>query len=164
MAFVPTKHGDAGLLRRLGALVYDALLVIALLMVTTALFLPLTRGEAITPGSSGWLEYLYQVALLVVIVGFFGIFWTRGGQTLGMMAWRLKVLREDGGALTWTDTVKRLAAAWLSAAVLGLGYLWVLVDAQHRAWHDRLSHTRVVSIPKEKKNSIKAAAQDASVD
>jgi len=146
-----TEQGDAGLLRRLGALVYDALLVAALMMVTTALFLPLTRGEAITPGSSGWLEYLYQATLLAVIVGFFGIFWTRGGQTLGMMAWRLKVLREDGRALNWKDAVKRLAAAWLSAAVLGLGYLWILVDARRRTWHDRLSHTRVVLIPGKKK-------------
>jgi uncharacterized RDD family membrane protein YckC len=81
-------------------------------------------------------------------VVFYGAFWTRGGQTLGMASWRLKVEREDGARLTWADTVKRLGAAVLSWLPLGLGYFWILVDRDRRAWHDRLSRTRVVVVPK----------------
>jgi len=138
----------AGLLRRLGALLYDGLLLLAVLMIATALFLPLTGGEAIDPRANPLLEWVYRTVLLLLIVGFFGVFWTRRGQTLGMASWRLRVEREDGALLTWADTVRRLAAAVLAWLPLGLGYLWILVDADRRAWHDRLSGTRVVVVPK----------------
>jgi uncharacterized RDD family membrane protein YckC len=138
----------AGLLRRLGAMLYDGLLLLAVLMVATALFLTLTGGEAVDPARNPVLELVYRAVLLLLIVGFFGLFWTRRGQTLGMASWRLRVEREDGGLLTWTDTVRRLGGALLSLLPCGLGFLWVLVDPQQRAWHDRLSGTRVVVLPK----------------
>jgi len=139
---------SASLLRRLGALLYDGLLLIATLMIATALFLPFTGGEAVDPHRNPLLEWIYRALLLLVIVGFFGLSWTRSGQTLGMAAWRLRLEREDGGRLSWADSVRRLAAAALSWLPLGLGYLWVLVDADRCAWHDRLSRTRVVVLPK----------------
>jgi uncharacterized RDD family membrane protein YckC len=138
----------AGLLRRLGAMLYDGLLLLALLMVATGLFLPFTGGEAISPREDPVLEFVYRAVLVVLTVGFFGIFWTRRGQTLGMASWRVRVEREDGALLDWGDTVRRLAAALLSWLPLGLGFLWVLFDPQRRAWHDRLSRTRVVVVPK----------------
>jgi uncharacterized RDD family membrane protein YckC len=138
----------AGLLRRLGAMLYDGLLLLAVLMVATGLFLPLTGGEAISPRDHPALEFVYRAVLVVLTVGFFGIFWTRRGQTLGMASWRVRVEREDGALLDWGDTVRRLAAALLSWLPLGLGFLWVLFDPQRRAWHDRLSRTRVVVVPK----------------
>lgn len=140
----------AGLLRRLGALLYDTLLVLAVLMAVTLLFLPLTGGEAITPAQSGALETVYQLVLLVLIVAFFGWFWVNRGQTLGMAAWRLRIERDDGGPLTWTDSLKRLGAACLSWLPGGLGFLWVLLDRDRLAWHDRLSRTRLVVEPKKK--------------
>jgi len=138
----------AGLLRRLGAMLYDGLLVLALLMVVTALLLPLTGGEAIGLHRHPVLEYAYRLALLAVVVGFNGLFWTRSGQTLGMASWRLRVEREDGRLLGWSDVLRRLAWVVVSLLPLGLGYLWVLFDAQSRTWHDRLSHTRVVVLPR----------------
>lgn len=138
----------AGLLRRLGAMLYDGLLLLAVLMVATGLFLPLTGGEAISPREHPALEFVYRAVLVVLTVGFFGIFWTRRGQTLGMASWRVRVEREDGALLDWGDTLRRLAAALLSWLPLGLGFLWVLIDPQRRAWHDRLSRTRVVVVPK----------------
>lgn len=138
----------ASLLRRLGAMFYDGLLLLALLMLATGLFLTLTGGEAISPTENPWLELVYRAVLLLLTVGFFGIFWTQRGQTLGMASWRVQVEREDGGQLTWGDTVRRLAAALLSWLPLGLGFLWILVDPGRRAWHDRLSRTRVVVVPK----------------
>jgi uncharacterized RDD family membrane protein YckC len=137
-----------GLLRRLAAVLYDSLLLLALLMVATALFLPFTGGEAIDPRRNPVIEWVYRAVLLLMTIGFFGIFWTKRGQTLGMASWRLRVEREDGGTLGWGDTVRRLAAALLSWLPLGLGWLWILVDPEHRAWHDRLSRTRVVLVEK----------------
>jgi uncharacterized RDD family membrane protein YckC len=138
----------ASLLRRIGAMIYDALLLVALLMVVTALMLVATGGEAISGATRPALEWLYRAVLLVALVGFFGVFWTRGGQTLGMAAWHIRVERLDGSRLSWRDVVVRLGAAALSWLPAGLGFLWVLVDRDGRAWHDRLSGTRVVHLPK----------------
>jgi uncharacterized RDD family membrane protein YckC len=138
----------AGLLRRLGALTYDALLLTAVLMAVTALFLPLTGGAAVTGRNHPLLEWLYRGVLAAATVAYFGAFWTRRGQTLGMTAWRLRVEREDGGLLTWGDTLRRLAAAVLSLVPAGLGWWWILVDPGRRAWHDRLSRTRVILLPR----------------
>lgn len=138
----------AGLLRRLGALLYDTLLIVALMMIATALFLPLTGGEAVSAETHPTLTVVYQLVLLSLLVAFYGYFWTRGGQTLGMAAWRLRVEREDHGLLTWPDTLRRLAWAAVSLLCAGAGLLWVVVDRERRAWHDRLSRTRVVVVPK----------------
>lgn len=139
----------AGLLRRLGAMLYDGLLLLAVLMVATALFLPLTGGEAVDPEKNPVLEWLYRGVLGALIVGFFGLFWTRRGQTLGMASWRLRVEREDGALLGWADVLRRLAWAVVSLLPLGLGLLWIMLDPQRRAWHDRLSGTRVVVLPRD---------------
>ena len=138
----------AGLMRRLAAMLYDTLLLAAIAMVATGLLLPLTGGKAITAESHPALGAAYRALLLGIVFAFYGLFWTRRGQTLGMQSWRLRVEREDGGLLGWNDVLRRLAAALLSLLPLGLGWLWVLFDPGKRAWHDRLSGTRVVLVPK----------------
>ncbi|NJD30501.1 MAG: RDD family protein [Gammaproteobacteria bacterium] len=143
----------AGFLRRLAAIFYDSLLLAAVLMVGTALFLPLTGGEAITTGHHPVLAAVYRVVLAALVVLFFGAFWTRRGQTLGMASWRLRVEREDGRLLTWGDSIRRLGAAVLSLVPCGLGFLWILFDPERCAWHDRLSRTRVVVLPKASRGS-----------
>lgn len=139
---------SAGLLRRLGAMFYDLLLVLAVMMVTTAAFLPLTGGEAITSERYGAWEYAYRTLLLLIVILFFGLFWTRSGQTLGMAAWRLRLEREDGLPLSWADVFKRLAAATVSLVLAFLGYFWILIDRDKLAWHDRWTRMRVVVLPK----------------
>jgi uncharacterized RDD family membrane protein YckC len=139
----------AGLLRRLLALLYDTLLLVAVLMIATALLLPFTGGEAIT-SAGGWpIEWAYRAVLASLVVLYYGSFWTRSGQTLGLRSWRLRLEREDGDRLTWGDTLRRLAAAILSLLPAGLGWFWIVVDPGKRAWHDRLSHTRVVVVAKQ---------------
>ena len=89
--------------------------------------------------------------LLLVIAGFFCGFWVRGGQTIGMRAWRLKLVsdRVPDGEVSLPQAVGRLAGACLSALPAGLGYLWVLFDRDGRSWHDSLSGTRLVMVNKD---------------
>jgi uncharacterized RDD family membrane protein YckC len=145
------ERQSAGVLRRLGAMLYDALLVMALLMVITALMLPITHGEALTRQTLGPYEYLYRIVLLLALIGFFGLFWTKRGQTLGMQAWRLRMQKVDGSLLSWTDVVKRMGAAFISFAVAGCGYWWIWIDKERLAWPDRWTGTRVVVLMKRKK-------------
>jgi len=135
----------AGLWRRLAAMFYDSMLLIALYMLTAALFLPFTHGQAVTPQDSAVLSYLLRALLIAVTALYFGISWTRTGQTLGMLAWRVRVIRDDGALLKPKQVLLRLAAALLSWLPAGLGFLWILVDRERRAWHDRLTHTLVVT-------------------
>lgn len=141
----------AGLLRRLAALLYDSLLLLALWFATAALLLAASGGLLSQPDRPPWLLLLEQISLLLVTFLFWGGFWTHGGQTLGMRAWRLKLVGDDGSPISWQQAARRCLAALLSLAPLGLGYLWILIDPQRRAWHDRLSGTRVVVVPKNRK-------------
>jgi len=133
-----------GLRRRLAALFYDGLLVLAIWFVVAAMATALSNGRLAQPDPPLWMRALLQLALVTVTWLFFAWFWTHGGQTLGMRAWRLKLVSVQGGTVTWSQTVRRFGGAILSAAALGLGYLWVLIDPQHRSWHDRISGTRLI--------------------
>lgn len=133
----------AGLLRRLAAAVYDSLLVIGVLMIVTLALVIATGGEAIPSGTLA-----FQLVVLLVLFVFFGSFWVYGGQTLGMRAWRLRVEMRQGGALDWPHAARRFAGAFLAWLPLGLGVVWLAFDRDGLAWHDRLSGTRVVLLPK----------------
>ncbi len=141
----------AGLFRRLAALLYDALLILALWMIVTAVFLPFTGGEAVRWSASPPLFVTHKLVMALVVVGFYGVFWTRQGHTLGMSAWRLRVSRLDGGLPTWGDTLRRIGAGVLSWLAVGLGWLWCLFDRERRTWHDLLSQTRVTVTPKRRR-------------
>ena len=133
-----------GLLRRLGAMTYDALLLLAILMLLSYPYVWLTGG-----GKQNFIVHaIYQIYLLVICFIYYGGFWVHGGQTLGLRTWRLKLVRKDGGGITWVDALKRFASALLSLLCLGLGYLWVLFNRDKLAWHDRLSETRLIRLSK----------------
>lgn len=137
----------AGFWRRMAAMFYDGLLLLAVYMLTAALLLPFTSGEAVTPQDSAPLAYVLRAMLLVITIAYFGWSWTRSGSTLGMLAWKIRVVRQDGSRLLWPEVLARLGAALLSWAAAGLGFLWILFDGDKRAWHDRLTRTRVVRLP-----------------
>lgn len=127
---------------------YDALLLWGILFLA-GLPLPLIAEEM---RQLWWVVILTQVYLLAICLLFFGWFWVHGGQTLGMRAWRLKVVNPDGTTVTWRRAVIRFFSALLSWIPLGLGYLWVLVDKEKRAWHDHLSDTFVTLVPPSRGN------------
>lgn len=134
----------AHLLRRLGAAGYDALLLVAVLFLA-GLPLPLIP-EAVR--AEPWVRHATLLYMLLVSFLFFGWFWTHGGQTLGMRAWRIRVVADGRRELTWRLAWRRFAWAAVSWAFAGAGFLWSLFDSQRRTWHDRLSGTRLVTARK----------------
>ncbi|MDP7220329.1 MAG: RDD family protein [Arenicellales bacterium] len=133
----------AGFFRRLGAMIYDSFLLIGVLFVA---FLPVPLVDA-AAAPALWIKLLKPVYLLLVCYLFFGWFWTHGGQTLGMKAWRLRLRRNDGGEPLWSTAGMRFLGALVSWLILGLGFFWVLVDPGKRAWHDRWSRSRIIVLP-----------------
>lgn len=139
-----TQAASPGLWRRLAAILYDSLLLVGVIMMAAAVvFLPF----GINTADMSVIELsLFRLYLVVVGIGFFCWPWMKNGQTLGMRAWKIMLLREDGSPIRLSDALKRLSAALLSWLVLGLGFVWVLFDSKSLAWHDRLSHTRLVQL------------------
>ena len=135
---------NAGLMRRLAAIIYDMLLVAALLFIATIPFIALRGGEPVEVGDNT----LYRVVLIIVVYGFFVGFWTRSGRTLGMQSWGLQLETASGEIPSFTAASLRFFAAIVSWAPAGLGFLWSLWDKHNLAWHDRISGTRLVYYPK----------------
>ena len=143
----PKQHTSPSLLRHLISMVYDGLLVIALIFVVNGVALgvvvQLSGGEqeVLNP-------HLGQALFVLSLVAFYTAFWMKGGQTLGMQAWRIKLVAIDGSKLRFSQALLRCLGAAISAGCLGLGYLWKLVDRNNRYWHDYLSGTELELLPK----------------
>ena len=167
----------AGMGVRLMCAVYDALLIIALNAVVGAILIGIaTPDEAPASQQATVLSANFrQLVLFPVMVLttwlFYGYFWRKQGQTLGMQTWRIRVIRPDGSLLGWGDSFGRCAAAMILPAVCGLtayvlyrspglfmislafgfagNYLWAFLHGRGVAWHDMLSRTVVIRVPPE---------------
>jgi uncharacterized RDD family membrane protein YckC len=137
---------SAGFVRRAAALIYDAFLLAALLMVFTGGALFFTHGRAIEPETAGRWVYLYRAGLIAVIAGYYILNWLRSGQTLGMRAWRLRATNASGATMSLGAAVLRAAIGFIAWAPAALGVLWLYLDPDHLALHDRFSKTRVVRL------------------
>jgi len=129
--------------------VYDSLLLAALLMVFTAASLFFTHGKAVTAETAGAWVYVYRAGLIGVISGYYVLNWTRSGQTLGMRAWRLRAVTDAGKPMPLQAAALRFVLGVLAWAPAALGVLWLYVDPEHLAIHDRWSRTRVVHLERE---------------
>lgn len=140
-------------MRRLAALLYDGFLVAAIWMVL-GFVLQLIVGADTNQLVDGVVQTdpVLDAVLFVLMVasgsGFYIWFWTRSGQTLGMIAWRIKLESLDGGLVNLQQGLIRYFAAWPSFFVAGLGFLWLYLDSQGDAAHDKLSRSKVVVLPK----------------
>jgi uncharacterized RDD family membrane protein YckC len=127
--------------RRLLIMAYDAVAVIALLMLLTAVVMLAGVRELNVRQDPA-----YGAALALTWFLYLGWCWRRGGMTLGMRAWRVRIERRDGGRPGWGACAVRFLASLVSAAAAGLGFLWSLFDPQRRCWHDILSRTRLMRV------------------
>lgn len=149
------------LLRRLAAFVYEGMLLFAVGMLATYLYSALTQQRHALQGQAG-----LQVFLFVVLAIYFVGFWSRGGQTVAMRAWHLRLVTDDGQAVTQARALLRYLASWiwfapawlvawladihnalhvggLMAAGVIVYSLLALLHPQRQYWHDALCGTRI---------------------
>jgi len=131
------------LARRLASSLYELLVLVALVFVATFPFLAFF-GDS----THGWRRHVLQAWVLVVWGAYFAWFWTRGGQTLPMKTWNLRVVRMDGGPLSTTQAIHRYVLAVLGFLAAGLGFAYALVDRDRQFLHDRLAGTAIVEGPR----------------
>lgn len=134
-----TGASAAGLLRRSLALVYEALLLAALLLAGSLPFVMLAHGT-----QWGLARPLFQLYLAALTGVYFTWQWRRGGRTLPMKTWRLRLVTRSGEPLEWRHALKRFLIALPGTLLLGAGFLWALVDREGLFLHDRLAGTKIV--------------------
>lgn len=138
----------ASFMRRIGAMFYDFMLALSFVIVAgfffTAVVMSLFSIENVQAGSPA-AKGIFALVVLMTF-GFYGWFWTHGGQTLGMRAWKLKLVRQDSETITWLQALFRFCYAIMSWIPLGAGYLWMLIDKKKLSWHDRISKTYIIDL------------------
>ncbi|WP_284450395.1 RDD family protein [Spongiibacter tropicus] len=147
-----SDYPRAGLWRRLAALLYDGFLVTAIWFLLGYLMqLVFGTGNELVDGqvqTNALQSNLLFALMLASASGFYIWFWTRSGQTLGMIAWRLRAQSVDNHLLSPQQGLVRWLLAWPSFACFGLGFLWLYLDPNGDALHDRWSGSKVVVLPK----------------
>lgn len=132
----------AGLRRRLASMLYESLLLLGVLALTFMVpLLILGVGTNYTP--PGEVLWLY---VFLVLGAYFVWYWHRGGQTLAMQTWKLRIVTANGDAVTLKQGWLRYALAWPSV-LSGCGLLWALIDRDRQFLHDRLAGTRIILLP-----------------
>lgn len=126
--------------RRLAAMLYDGLLLLAMWIVTCLIWFPLYGAAVSGPLLTG--------VLTAETLAFYAYCWRRTGETLGMRAWRLRVVNTEGTSPSWQQIALRLLTAFASFGCFGAGYLWLYIGKTRQTWHDLASNTYVVHIPR----------------
>ncbi|MGB1092903.1 MAG: RDD family protein [Oceanobacter sp.] len=142
------NYPTASLLRRLAAMSYDGLVLIALYIVSGFVFVGIAaafnNGEP--PGA---FPAAVNFSLMFCICFFYySSSWRRGGQTIGMKAWRIKLVSDESNHVKLTQCMLRTGIGFFSLMLFGLGFWWMLLDKQQRTWHDIASLSHPVHIPK----------------
>jgi len=133
----------ASFLVRIAAMVYESLLVTAVVFVASFIIIPIV-GEMHAP----WQRHLFQVYILGILFAYFSAFWLRSGQTLAMKTWRIRLVNADGGILTLRQAVLRFFLALLGLLLAGAGFWWALFDRDRQFLHDRIVGTRLIRVPR----------------
>lgn len=130
----------ASLSRRLAALFYDWILLLGVFFLTTLVLLVFRNGQAFPAGDLTYLGALYLSGQF-----FFSWFWIHGGQTLGMRAWKIRLVSTCGSRPNLVRTLMRGAFATSGGLVFGLGYFWALIDPARQTLQDIASRTRIIN-------------------
>ena len=155
--------------RRIGALAYEALLLVAMAFVAGFLFLPLASPWGVSHRTLTVPPVFARTMIFCALVGgaaaYYGWCWSGGRRTLPQKTWRLRVVDRGGGPLTRRQALIRYAAAWTGPALALLGYgvlhasaygrnalafaalnyCWAIIDPDRQFLHDRIAGTRVVN-------------------
>ena len=126
-------------------MLYDAMVLLALLILASAIALPFGDVNKVA-----FRDLWFTVWLLSTCFAYLGGFGRYGGMTLGMRAWRVRLVSYEGKEISWPGCLLRFLVGLVSLGALGLGILWVLVDAKNRTWHDLAAQTLLVKTPKDK--------------
>ena len=148
-AMLEQNYPTASLWRRLAALAYDSLVVLALFILMGFVVVGIYNlsHDGQFPGE---LPKAVNMSILFCICFFYySHSWRFGGQTIGMKAWRLKLVNLEPKPMQLSQYMLRTAIGFFSLMLFGIGFFWALFDTKHRSWHDMASLTRVVFIPKE---------------
>lgn len=129
----------AGLARRMASLGYEAILLFPVLFALAIPFQAAAMALGLEPARP-----LLQLYLLLAAGLYFVWQWTRGGRTLAMKTWGLRVVTQQGSALSLRCSIYRFILALAGTASLGLGLAWALIDRDRQFLHDRLAGTRIV--------------------
>jgi uncharacterized RDD family membrane protein YckC len=97
--------------------------------------------------ATSWVRHGDRSTLLLVAT-YGAIMWKLKGTTVGGIVCDLKVVRIGGGPLDWGTAIVRALGCFLSLVVCCLGFIWIAIDHDHQAWHDKIAGTVVVRVPK----------------
>jgi uncharacterized RDD family membrane protein YckC len=140
------------ILLRLLSLFYDLWPMLAVWMLVSALFNAgyyfAGHGEREILETGSPLGVLLWLCCLLATGAYAVASWARGGQTLGMRPWRLRVAGIDGATPTRTQLVLRFLVGVPALLLGGLGFWWAWIDRDRLTWHDRASGTRVMRVVK----------------
>ncbi|MBI4756987.1 MAG: RDD family protein [Betaproteobacteria bacterium] len=135
----------ASIRRRLAGILYEALLLVGVLALTF-LVPHLILGAIWQVSVPGWAAWLH---IFVVLGAYFTWYWCRGGQTLAMQTWRMRVVdAASGRAPSLHQALLRYCLSWPSLLFGGAGLVWALFDPERQFLHDRLAGTRIVDCGK----------------
>ena len=127
--------------RRLGAIVYDLLLHAALWMIVAGAFTGFVlKGQMLAPEHQWILQFTLFPLLVLISFSFSSYFWLKNQQTLGMQAWRLKIINKSGQRPTLKEVTWRFITVILS---MGIGTLWCLFDREKRTLQDIITPTEI---------------------
>ena len=170
---------------RMAAIVYDGMLILALLFLVGTLLTVIGTLLTMQTGTDSaqakslpvWYQNIVMTpSFILTLVGFYGLFWRRGGQTLGMQTWRLKTVNASGQLLTWGQSFKRIIAASLMPVIFGIigsliggsraiiltsaflglifNYAFCLFNSRGLAIQDMISNTITLKMPKTENESL----------
>jgi uncharacterized RDD family membrane protein YckC len=125
--------------RRLLVMVYDTVILIGLLMLGSALALPFGDNPKIALQ-----DLWFTLWLSLVCFAYLGGCWHYLGMTVGMRAWRVKLISVDGGRISWSACLLRFLIGAVSLLIFGIGLVWVLFDQHNRTWHDIAAQTVLI--------------------
>lgn len=113
-------------IKRILAFIYDLFLIIPLMMLTTVIWLPLNNGIAIEPGNPLHPLMIFTSVILTPTL-FYTYFWYKGGQTLGMRSWKLKIISITGHSLSKKQSTARSVLLISSLTLIYIGFKTTLL-------------------------------------